>query len=208
MVLRGRSSVDELLHTTNHSTNRPCFLINQVTASANLWQLVECINGNIQVLNARELQVMISHDLQQRLENWCIEFHIVIVCLDETARFFLTSSMVELQEQIVVVTNTIPDDWRIIPLDRHGVQAIASNNRLWGTLWTSRWWIPATPTWSRLGRVSLRSHTHGLCFRHGATHSSELPEPKPVCAGHAESCIDDWARLDMSGCITYIMWSI
>ena len=51
----GRSSVCELLHTTDHPTDRPWLLINQVTASANLWQLVECFDGNIQRLNAREL---------------------------------------------------------------------------------------------------------------------------------------------------------
>ena len=166
MVLGGRSSVDELLHTTNHSTEGPGFLVNQVTASANLWQLVECIDGSNQILNARKLQVMTFHDLQQWFENWCIELHIVIVCFDEAARLILTSSRIEFQEQILVVTYAIPDDWWIIPLDWHSVQAIASNHWFWWILGTR--WFPATPTRSPLGWESLRSHAQGLCFGHGA----------------------------------------
>ena len=118
----------------------------------------------------------LSHDSQHWLQNWCVEFHILIVCFYEATRFMLTSSMVESQEQIVVITYTISDDWRIIPLDWHGVQAIVSHNSLWWTLGTWRWYL----FWPRsiLGRVGLRPHTNGLCHFGMGPHSSELPEPK------------------------------
>ena len=145
-VLRWSSSVGELLHFSDQTSDCPCFLVAVIVWPGQLCKLEEVSHRLDETLYGGELKFMIFHGHQNGLQNWSIDLH-VGNCAIHIIGLFLLGLMVEGQDQVVVLPDALSDSRIVVPFNwewSHGIwpnlhMTAASRRMPWGA-------GPAAPT--------------------------------------------------------------